>query len=250
VESLDLRAATAQNLAGWHEVHVGGLGLITEQVDGLWLTTAKLPVIFFSAVGLEPEASAATAARCLALDHWVAVSDPWADLRLDVHGFIPEPEQGWMVKLPRPAGPVAPAPPAELQIERVADADALWDFELAGAAGFGSAAQPRATWQAPAILRDPTLTILRGRVDGHTVATSMAYHHAGVLGIYGVATLPAARRRGYGTAMTTAALDVDRSIPAVLQPSEMAESLYARLGFEQFATFRSWARMPTIPGGD
>jgi ribosomal protein S18 acetylase RimI-like enzyme len=246
VQTHDLQAATARNLAGWHEVHVRALGLPTEHVDGLWLTTSKVPVIFFSAIGLEPEASAATAAGCLPLDHWVAVSDPWADLRLDVHGFTPEPDQGWMVRLPRPAGAVSAAGPAELQIERVEDADALWDFELAGAAGFGTAVQPRATWHAPAILRDATLTILRGRVDGQTVATSMSYRHAGILGIYGVSTLPAARRRGYATAMTVAALDLDPAIPAVLQPSQMAVSLYGRLGFERFATFRSWARMPTL----
>jgi hypothetical protein len=50
--------------------------------------------------------------------------------------------------------------------------------------------------------------------------------------------------------MTWAAVAADPSIPAVLQPSEMAVSLYARLGFEGFTTFRSWARLPILTGGD
>jgi hypothetical protein len=34
------------------------------------------------------------------------------------------------------------------------------------------------------------------------------------------------------------------NVPAVLQPSEMAEGMYQRLGFRRFATFRSWDRVP------
>jgi GNAT superfamily N-acetyltransferase len=245
-----LHAAAAWNLAGWHEAHLRALGFATQQIGGLWLTTARVPVIFFSAIALRPGASAAIAASCPPRNHWVAVSDPWCDLHLDAHGFTAEGDQGWMVRNPRSAAGAVPPVPAELQIEHVDDPDALHDFELASAAGFGSEPQPRATWHAPAILDDPRFAILRGRVEGRTVATSMSFRDAGVLGVYGVATLPEARRRGYGAAMTSAALGADLSIPAVLQPSEMAESLYGRLGFERFTTFRSWARPPIVTGAD
>jgi predicted GNAT family acetyltransferase len=63
-----------------------------------------------------------------------------------------------------------------------------------------------------------------------------------VLGIYGVATLPDARRRGYATALTQHAVAAVPGLPAVLQPSVMAERLYSRLGFRRFTTFRSWDR--------
>ncbi len=243
----DLHAAAARNLVGWHDAHLRALGFPTQQIQGLWLTTAPVPVIFFSAIALGPGASAATAAGCPPRDHWVAVSDPWGDLSLGAYGFTPEGDQGWMVRQPSSAAAV-PAMPAELVIERVADAEALHDFEFASARGFGAEPQRPATWHAPAILDDPRFTILRGRVDGRTVATSMGYGDAGVLGIYGVSTLPEARRRSYGAAMTWAAVSADPSIPAVLQPSEIAASLYARLGFESFTTFRSWARVPVQTG--
>ena len=43
------------------------------------------------------------------------------------------------------------------------------------------------------------------------------------------------------TARTVAAAP---DLPAVLQPSEMAEPIYRRLGFERFTTFRTWTRRP------
>jgi GNAT superfamily N-acetyltransferase len=250
VQVPEIHAAAARNLAGWHEAHLRALGYATQQIDGLWLTTATVPVIFFSGIALEPGASAQTAAGCLPRDHWVAVSDPWGDLGLDRHGFALEGDQRWMVRLPGVPTETAPALPVDLRIDRVADAEALHDFELASAGGFGSEPQPRSTWHAPAILEDARFTILRGRVLGRTVATSMSYLDAGVLGVYGVSTLPEARGRGYGAALTRAALDADRSIPAVLQPSGMAESLYLRLGFEPFTAFRSWARPPVVREAD
>ena len=82
----------------------------------------------------------------------------------------------------------------------------------------------------------------RGRVEDRTVAVSMAFVEAGVVGIYGVATHPEWRRRGIGTAMTLRALEADPTLPAVLQPSAMAEPMYAALGFRRFATFRAWSK--------
>jgi predicted GNAT family acetyltransferase len=79
-------------------------------------------------------------------------------------------------------------------------------------------------------------------VDGRTVATSMSFAEAGVLGVYGVSTVPEARRNGFGTRLTEAALAFAAGLPAVLQPSSMAEPMYRRLGFERFGTFRTWVR--------
>jgi ribosomal protein S18 acetylase RimI-like enzyme len=44
--------------------------------------------------------------------------------------------------------------------------------------------------------------ILLGRLDGANVATAMAFDVGGDRGIYNVATLEHARRRGLGTALT------------------------------------------------
>ena len=96
-----------------------------------------------------------------------------------------------------------------------------------------------------------------GYLDGEVVAGSEMYLSAGVAGAYGVATLPHARRRGIGTAITGLPLrEAQRAGAewAVLQASPDGAALYARLGFEacgEFAVHQSATvvgRSPTAPG--
>jgi hypothetical protein len=238
-----LVASTAANLAAWHDLMLVGLGRATRYADGLWLTPDHVPQIFFSAIAVRHEASAAEVTDNTARDTWIAVCDPWRDMHLDSTGFAVEADHAWMVRAPSPA-PEA-GNPAELEVERVADRESLADFELASAFGFGSPPQPAFTWHAPSVLEDPRLTLWRGRTGGRTVSTSMSFVHAGVVGIYGVSTVPHERRRGYARSLTIAALTAHPSLPSVLQPSVMAEPLYRALGYERFTTFRTWIRAAT-----
>ncbi len=50
--------------------------------------------------------------------------------------------------------------------------------------------------------------------------------------------------RGAGLAITARTLAAAPDLPAVLQPSDMAEPMYRRLGFARFTTFRTWIRRP------
>ena len=252
-----LVAASAANLAGWHDAHLRALGFRTEWRDGLWLTPDAVPPIFFHAIAVRPDASAVVLAECLPVHRRASVSDPWADLALSGQGFVLDGDHDWMVRRPsvidgRPGSPWAAtdpgsaalqeATPSGLAIEQVRDADGLADFERTAATGFGSRLGAAFSWHSPPVLLDPRLQLWRGRLEGETVAVSMGFAEAGVLGIYGVTTLPGARRRGYGTAMTRHALEARPGLLAVLQPSAMAERLYGRLGFQRFTTFRAWDR--------
>jgi GNAT superfamily N-acetyltransferase len=76
--------------------------------------------------------------------------------------------------------------------------------------------------------------ILVARLDHHNVSTAMAFDHGTDCGIYNVGTLEHARRRGLGTALT--ALQVHDALTrgcqtATLQSTEMAERVYAAVGF-------------------
>ena len=76
--------------------------------------------------------------------------------------------------------------------------------------------------------------VLVARLDGENVATALAFDHGDNCGIYNVGTLPHARRRGLGTAVTLALLHdaIDRGCrTASLQSTPMAERVYAGVGF-------------------
>jgi ribosomal protein S18 acetylase RimI-like enzyme len=82
--------------------------------------------------------------------------------------------------------------------------------------------------------------VLIGVLDGRRVAAALAYDYEGDCGIYNVGTMPHARRRGIGTALTAAHLAGARErgcTTASLQATEMAEGLYAALGFRDLGRF-------------
>lgn len=75
-----------------------------------------------------------------------------------------------------------------------------------------------------------------GYLDGEPVAVSSLVMAAGLAGIYAVATLPEARRRGIGTVMTHHAMAEGRrrgARHAVLQATDMGRPVYERLGFSK-----------------
>jgi ribosomal protein S18 acetylase RimI-like enzyme len=92
----------------------------------------------------------------------------------------------------------------------------------------------------------PTRPLL-ARVDGRPVATALGLLAGEGIVIVNVATVPDARGRGIGRAVTLAAMhagaDAGATI-AVLQSTEMGHGVYQRLGFEEYGRYRVLARLP------
>ena len=80
----------------------------------------------------------------------------------------------------------------------------------------------------------PGVTMHLGTVAGEPVARSMSIRTGGVVGIHNVYVAPSQRRKGYGAALTAAAIEAGRQgrAPAARLPStQAAVSLYTRIGF-------------------
>ncbi len=156
--------------------------------------------------------------------------DEIAIARLHADGYRTEHTLPALVCDPLPA----PAPaPEGIEIGPVTTAD-----ELAAYASVGGEEQgiDRDTVSASArgARTTPGFTLLLGRVDGVAVATSLALVHGDVVGIYNVNVLPVLRRRGFGEAMTGAAIEVGRSQgcrAAFLESTPISHRLYENMGF-------------------
>jgi len=192
-------------------------------------------VIYWSAITLDVSASPPDLA-----DVHGSLCDSWSALDLVPLGFRERLREPWFMRRPGEIG--ASASPSELEIVHVTTPAEVAEFEAVSARAFGGedARIDSGAIHPVTILEDPRMTMLTGHADGRPVAVAMSYRTGEAVGIYGVATIASARRRGYGSALTRALLEPD--LPAVLSPSPEGEGIYRRLGFEPVGELCQWVR--------
>lgn len=84
-------------------------------------------------------------------------------------------------------------------------------------------------------------------LDGEVVGASSMFLGAGVAGIYNVAVLPSARRKGVGTALTQAPLSNARARGyrvGILHSTDEGFNLYQRIGFKEYCTISHYVYLP------
>jgi GNAT superfamily N-acetyltransferase len=145
--------------------------------------------------------------------------------------------------------------PADVRIQRVVDADTLDTWMTTLAEGYSFPVwlpEPLTRLMAHAGLTDEaTISLYLAWLSGQPVATSMVIYAAGAAGIYNVVTLPAARGRGIGRAVTLAPLleAWERGYRvAVLNATEMGFPVYERLGFARYCDILQYL-WPGEPAG-
>ena len=134
--------------------------------------------------------------------------------------------------LPLPAS--VPKPPAGLEIELVRTPEQLVAFRETAFRGFGYPVSVARLFLNEPLLALPNVRLYAGRAGGAVVATSVLFTTGDVAGIYWVATLEAQRARGYGAALTWAAVAAGQQAGcrvASLQASQLGRPVYARMGF-------------------
>jgi hypothetical protein len=226
----------AESYAAWHTSWLSALGLSSRRADGIWQALERPPLIYLAGITLEPGVPSQTLA-----DVPGSVGDVWSDLDLGSHGFRVWRKEPWFY---RRAAPVEESSPAELEVVNVRTPDQVVEFEAVSVRGFGGedAVVERGIYHPPAVLGDDAMHMFTGRVDGRPVAAAMGYVNDGAVGVFGVTTIASARGRGYGNAVTRAAMLTETGLPAVLAPSDMAASMYRRLGFEPVGELTIWTK--------
>jgi ribosomal protein S18 acetylase RimI-like enzyme len=165
---------------------------------------------------------------------------------------------GWKVfedepVLVAPASAAAPPLPAGLEVLPVRDAGGRRDLTHVTAAGFGAPTAEGGT-ELPAdafdsftpslaCALDPEVALLVGYVDGRAVSSAMMWMSGPIAGITGVATVPAYRRRGLGTALTWAAVREGAARGcryATLAALGASYDLYRKMGFVHVCNHRAY----------
>ena len=129
-------------------------------------------------------------------------------------------------ELPTPGRPS----PAGLEVRQIGPSE-MAAFQAVARDGFEMPEALVTTLFRPEMLEMDGLRAFVGFADGLPVACSASYETDGVIGIYTVATVPAARGHGYGTAVTAAAMDGTPAPVAALQASDMGRPVYERMGY-------------------
>jgi Acetyltransferase (GNAT) domain len=145
----------------------------------------------------------------------------------------------------RAAGGDLPTIPNGLRIEEVRTEASLHAFEQVAISGFpmeGIASLVPGSIFSPAILNDERMKFWLGWEGEQPVSIGLTRVEEGINHVHIIATVPEARRRGYGAALTWQATLADPNLPSVLIASDDGRPVYEKMGYLTLFRFTGWWR--------
>ena len=161
-------------------------------------------------------------------------------------GLEPEGEETstpGMTAFPIDHDPLARHAAPELEIRRVTDLTGIDVHRNVVTAGFGSDRAVAQGTACAALLGRPECVVYVGYADGVPVVSGLGWRSGRTIGVYSIATVQSARRRGFGAAMTARVVadGVDAGCDvAALQASPMGRPIYERQGFRTVVRYDAY----------
>jgi len=234
------------------------LGGHSRDLPTVLMADSGRPVVFFNFATLtQPLSTGTTSATLDDIAEFFAFADPsgqgevllvsaWptGDLRPAGWNLMGHPPLHLL-----PTGAVPRSAPPNLDVEVVRDVEALHAWERVAIEGYPIdtlAGSPPGSLFGETWLEEPRSRLLVGWVGNRPVSASSAWTEHGINNVTLVATVPDARGRGYGEALTWHAARADPSLPSMLISSDIGRPVYERMGFLPLQRITLWSR--TRPG--
>ena len=221
----------------------------THEEGSIFSFNTGLPLSSFNGCVVTQETSSTELAGCL---EWVAAHD------VPFRVWIAEKLAAGLAEVPvsyglEPAAslypgmvlhPIPDAPTFDAGVDVVAISEPTLDEFIGVLEEGGLRGELARRLISPSFARDADVRLFVGRLDERPVGTSIAIRSGDASGVYNVGTLPQARRRGVGSAVTWAAVGAGQAWgcdTVVLQSSVMGLSMYPDMGFRTVAPYVTFA---------
>ena len=230
------------------EVVEGGEAI---EVDGLLVALSNLPAPELNGTRVIREPDDPVAAIAAAHDVFRSRGHPFFGIEIEVarHPRIDDAVrttglrrvERWPAMVADLGALPAPSDIEGVEITEVRDAADLPAVRAVEVSTFGTSPAVAVRFVGPRMLEDERIRMFVAWIDGRPVGEATGYLDDTV-GIFGVGVVEEARRRRIGAALTlrAAAAFGDRADLAWLQPSDMARSMYERLGFRAVSEWEVW----------
>ena len=196
-----------------------------EDVDGALVAAAEHCRGVGLAVGIDLEPSIHRDVRDGARRGGLSLVESRPGMALDVSGLRSAPD------------------PGGIEVRRVVDEATLAKVTEADAIAFDVEPTLTKAFLPPAALDDPVQRVFAAFHGEEVVGAGESFLADGVLGVFGISTVPAFRRRGIAAAVTSRLIEdgAGEADLAVLQSSKLGLGVYERLGFRKMSTWEVWS---------